>query len=141
MMASKNVDSVKAAHAAFNARNWASLRGLVAEDCVFTDGRGISHRGSEAFANDYSKAWADAFSDAEVTDAKYYDAGDTVVTEFVGRGTNDGQLGPMPPTSRRVDLPYCEVYHFGSDGKVSGGHAYFDMYGLLVQLGHAEPAG
>ena len=52
----------------------------------------------------------------------------------MGRGTNDGSIGPMPPTNRRVELPFCEIYHFGSDGKVIGGHPYFDMYGMLEQL-------
>jgi hypothetical protein len=47
----------------------------------------------------------------------------------------------MPATNRPIELPYCEIYHFNSDGKIIGGHAYFDMYGLLVQLGHAEPPG
>jgi ketosteroid isomerase-like protein len=88
--------------------------------------------------SDYSKAWADAFSDASITDTVYHDAGDTVVAEFVGRGTNDGPLGPLPATGRTVALPYCEIYHFDADGKVAGGRAYFDQLGLLVQLGLAE---
>ena len=46
----------------------------------------------------YSKPWADAFSDGKVTEARYYDAGDTVTVEFVGTGTHDGPLGPMPAT-------------------------------------------
>ena len=138
-MASKNVESVQAEHAGFNARDWDSIRRLFADDCVFVDGRGVEHKGPDAFVNDYAKGWPDAFSDAEVTEAKYHDAGDTVVAEFVGTGTNDGPLGPMPATNRRIELPYCEIYHFGPDGKIIGGHAYFDMYGMLVQLGHAEP--
>jgi hypothetical protein len=52
---------------------------------------------------------------------------------------NDGSIGPLPPTNRQVSHPFCEIYHFGADGKIIGGRAYFDMYGMLVQLGHAEP--
>ena len=137
-MTSKNEQAVRASHQGFNDRDWDSMASLVADDCVFVDGQGNAHKGPDAFANDYSKGWADAFSDGKVTDAKYYDAGDTVVAEFVGRGTNDGPLGPMPATGRTVELPYVEIYHFGPDGKVVGGHAYFDMYGMLVQLGHVE---
>jgi ketosteroid isomerase-like protein len=140
-MTSKNVAAVQAEHAGFKARDWKSIERLIADDCVFVDAQGIVHKGPEAFANDYAKGWVNAFSDGEVTEAKYYDAGDTVVTEFVGRGTNDGPLGPMPATNRPIELPYCEIYHFGSDGKIIGGHAYCDMYGLLVQLGHASPPG
>ena len=138
-MASNNVAAVQAEHAAFNARDWESIQRLIAEDCVFVDAQGTVHKGPEAFANDYAKSWANAFSDAEVTEGKYHDAGDTVVAEFVGRGTNDGPLGPMPATNCRIELPYCEIYHFNSDGKIVSGNAYFDMYGLLVQLGHVQP--
>jgi steroid delta-isomerase-like uncharacterized protein len=138
-MASKNVQAVQAEHSGFNARDWDSIRGLIADDCVFTDAQGTAHKGPDAFANDYAKGWADAFSDAEVTEAKYHDAGDTVVAEFVGRGTNDGPVGPMPATNRRIAIPFCEIYHFGPDGKVVSGNAYFDMYGMLVQLGHIDP--
>ena len=140
-MATKNIESVQAQHAAFNARDWDAMRRLISQDCVFVDGRGVAHKGPDAFVNDYAKPWADALSDGAVTEAKYYDAGDTVVAEFVGRGINDGPLGPLPPTNRHVELPYCEIYHYGSDGQVVGGHAYFDMYGMLVQLGHADPPG
>ena len=70
-MASKNVESVQAEHAGFNARDWDSIRRLFADDCVFVDGRGVVHKGPEAFVNDYAKGWPDAFSDAEVTEAKY----------------------------------------------------------------------
>ena len=138
-MASKNVATVQAIHQAFNDRDWDAIRDRIATECVFVDGRLISYKGPEAFAHDYSKAWVDAFSDGKVTSAKYYDAGDTVVTEFVGVGTNDGPLGPMPATNRHLDLPYCEIYHFGASGKVVSGQAYLDMYGMLVQLGHVEP--
>jgi steroid delta-isomerase-like uncharacterized protein len=138
-MASKNVAAVQAEHAGFNARDWESIQRLIADDCVFVDGSGVAHKGPEAFVTGYAKVWFDAFSDAEVTEAQYYDAGDTVVTEFVGRGTNDGSLGSLPSTNRPVSLPLCEIYHFGTDGKITGGRAYFDVYGMLVQLGHAEP--
>jgi hypothetical protein len=56
----------------------------------------------------------------------------------VGRGTNDGPLGPLPATGREVILPYCEVYHFNAAGKVIAGECYWDQLGLLRQLGVAE---
>ena len=79
-MAGKNVQTVQTEHKAFMARDWAAIRDLIADDCVFVDGTGTAHKGPEAFANDYAKSWADAFSDAAVTEARYYDAGDTVVS-------------------------------------------------------------
>jgi steroid delta-isomerase-like uncharacterized protein len=140
-MAGKNVKAVQAEHKAFNARDWDTIKGLIADDCVFVDGTGVAHKGPDGFANDYAKPWSQAFSDAKVTETKYYDAGDTVVAEFVGTGTNDGPLGPMPATNRPLSLPFCEIYHFGPDGKVIGGGSYFDSFAMLVQLGHAQPPG
>lgn len=74
-MAGKNVQTVQAEHKAFNDRDWASIRGLIADDCVFVDGTGAAHKGPDAFANNYAKSWANAFSDARVTETRYYDAG------------------------------------------------------------------
>ena len=138
-MASRNVETVRTVHAAFNERDWDLMRSKIAESCEWVDGRGIVHKGPEEYATSYSKPWADAFSNGEITEARYYDAGDTVVAEFVGRGTQDGALGPMPASGKSVKLPYCEIYHFDSGGSVTSGAAYFDAYGLAVQLGFAEP--
>jgi steroid delta-isomerase-like uncharacterized protein len=137
-MAPKNVQTIKAVHDAFNDRDWDAIRRMIADECVFIDGRGTSHKGPDAFALQYAKPWADAFSDGKITDAKYYDAGNAVATEFTGRGTNDGTLGPLPPTGRRADLPYCEIYEFNAEGKIVSGRAYFDQLTLLIQLGHAQ---
>ena len=137
-MSSANVAAIQAAHEGFNNRDWDAVRARIADDCVWIDGTGRRHDGAEAFARDYAKGWADAFSDGKITEARYHDAGDTVVTEFVGRGTNDGPLGPMPATGKQLVLPYCEIYSFNSDGKVAGGRAYFDQLTLLTQLGHAQ---
>ena len=136
-MAASNVDAIRAEHEAFNNRDWDSMKGLFADHCVFVDARGQSHEGPDAFVEDYSKGWANAFSDGEIAEARYHDAGDTVVAEFVGRGTNDGPLGPLPASGRQASVPYCEIYEFDDDGRITGGRAYFDQLGLMVQLGHA----
>jgi steroid delta-isomerase-like uncharacterized protein len=133
-MSSPNVASARALDQAFNYRDWEAAHAMIADDCVFVDGTGQRHEGPEAFAQQYFKPWVDAFSDARRTEVSYYDAGDTVVVELVGRGTNDGDFGPMAATGRRVELPYCEIYHFDADGKVDSGHAYYDLNGLLAQL-------
>ena len=139
-MSSANLACAEAMHNAFNSRDWDGLRASIAADCVFIDGTGHRHEGADAFTDDYSKPWAEAFSDANRSEPHFYDAGDTVIVEIIGRGTNDGPLGPMPATGRHVDLPYCEVLHFNAEGKVSSGHAYFDQMGMLAQLGHTPPA-
>ena len=64
-MTSKNEQAVRASHQGFNDRDWDSMASLVADDCVFVDGQGNAHKGPAAFANDYSKGWADALSDGK----------------------------------------------------------------------------
>ena len=129
-----NVDTARAVGDCFNRRDWDGMRALAAEDCLWIDGRGETYNGKDGLVA-YGQGWADAFSDGQVTERQYYDAGDTVVAEFVGRGTHDGSLGSIPATGKRVDLPYLEVYHFDGEGKIRSGRAYFDQLGLLSQLG------
>jgi len=140
-MSSSNLAAAQKLHEAFNSRDWDVAQSVIAEDCVFVDGTGQRREGPSAFATEYFKPWVDAFSDAQRTEVEFYDAGDTVVVELLGRGTNDGPFGPVAATGKRVELPYCEVYHFNADGKVSSGHAYFDQLGLMAQLGVAPSAG
>lgn len=133
---SQNADAVHAIQTAFNSRDWDALVSNVTDDCVFIDGQGQVLHGKEGLRG-YGQGWAAAFSDGKITDARIYDAGDTVVTEFVGRGTHDGPLGPVSATGRSVSVPYLEIYHFDADGRITSGRAYFDMLGLMQQLGVA----
>lgn len=132
----RNADTVHANQEHFNNRDWDALVAAVADECVFIDGQGQVLRGKDGIRA-YSQGWVTAFSDGKVTDVRIYDAGDTVVTEFVGRGTHDGPLGPIPATGKSVSLPYVEISHFDADGKITSGRAYFDMLGLMTQLGVA----
>jgi hypothetical protein len=60
------------------------------------------------------------------------------VIQFIGRGTNDGAMGPAPATGRRVSVPFCDIVTFDSKGQIIRGETYFDMLSMLVQLGLAE---
>jgi SnoaL-like polyketide cyclase len=60
-----------------------------------------------------------------------------VVAEFTGKGSNDGYLGPLPPSGLPVELAYVHIFHFNDEGKVNFGRAYFDQLSLLQQLGYA----
>lgn len=132
----RNADAVHALQEHFNSRDWDAMVADVSDECVFIDGQGQVLHGKEGLRG-YGQGWVTAFSDGKVTDSRIYDAGDTVITEFVGRGTHDGPLGPVPATGRSVSLPYLEIYHFAADGKITSGRAYFDMLGLMQQLGIA----
>ena len=137
-MASKNVKTALAAYDAFNARDLDKAVSAYAENVPWEDhGRGITTKTRAEF-KDSLKEWIDGFSDGKITDVEAIDAGDTVIVQYVGRGTNDGAMGPAPATGKRASLPGVDIVHFDKAGKIIRGETYFDMFGLLVQLGLAE---
>ena len=84
------------------------------------------------------QGWAGAFPDSRTEITGLYAGDDFVDLEFTGRGTHEGVLktpmGEVPPTSRLVEVHFCEVYRT-RDGKIASGHTYFDAATGMVQLG------
>jgi steroid delta-isomerase-like uncharacterized protein len=137
-MASKNVATALAVYDAFNARDLDKAVSATLENVAWEDhGRGVTLK-TRAEVKASFKEWADAFSDGKITDTKAIDAGDSVIVEYVGRGTNDGAMGPLPSTGKRVSVPFVDIVHFNKDGKISGGATYYDTFSMLVQMGLAE---
>ena len=134
-MESRNVATYRAGHEAFNRRDFGAMVKEYAENIRWTDhARSITFRTPREFEDDFLAGWIRASSDCRVTDARYTDAGDTVVARFVAKGTNDGPLGSLPATGRTWSLPICEMWHFDADGRVVGGEIYYDQVSLLAQL-------
>lgn len=137
-MASKNVATALAVYEAFNARDLDKAVSTTLENAVWNDhGRGVTTK-TRSELKAYFKEWADAFSDGKITDTKAIDAGDTVVVEYVGRGTNDGAMGALPASGKRIELSFVDIFNFDNDGKINGGGSYYDTFSMLVQMGVAE---
>jgi ketosteroid isomerase-like protein len=137
-MASRNVETVKAAHQAFNMRDFDAVANLLAEDITYHDrARDMIFRGRTAF-KEFMQSWVAAFSNVEVFEPTYIDAGDTVIALFVGQGLNDGQLGPLRATGKPARFHFCEIAHFNDKGQIASGAAYYDQLSIMVQLGHAQ---
>jgi steroid delta-isomerase-like uncharacterized protein len=138
-MASKNVETLRAAHENWNRRDFPGVIRDVAEELVYTDNaRGLNLNSRDKFL-EWTQAWAKAFSDARITKPEYIDAGDIVVARFTAEGTNDGPLGSFQPTGQRMSLPFCEICHFDQQGRIVMAGCYYDQYTLLTQLGHIQP--
>jgi steroid delta-isomerase-like uncharacterized protein len=132
---SRNLDIYRAGHEAFNRRDLDAMIDAYAEDISWTDhARGVTFRTPQEFKSEFLEGWIHASSDCRVTDARYTDAGDTVVARFVAQGTNDGPLGSFPATGKAWALPICEMWHFDAEGRVVGGEIYYDQVSLLAQL-------
>ena len=139
-MASKNVETFMASHRAFNTRDFEAVVNAMAENVKYEDrARGLSFEGRSGFKQ-FMQGWVAAFSNAEVSEPRYADAGNVVVAQFIGRGTNDGPLGPLPKTGRQMKTPFCEIMTFNDKGQIISGAAYYDQLSILIQLGHAQPA-
>jgi C-1 hydroxylase len=138
-MASKNVESVRAAHESWNRRDFDGIVRNMADNLVYADRpRNLTIKGKQKF-KEWTQAWAKAFSDGRITKAEYIDAGDTVVAQFTVEGTNDGPFAGLPATGRRMICAYCEISRFDKSGRVISGDGYYDQYTMLVQLGHVQP--
>jgi hypothetical protein len=135
-MESGNVKTYRAGHEAFNRRDFGAMVERYAERIRWTDhARGVTFETPREFQDVFLAGWVDASSDCRVTDARYADAGDTVVARFVARGTHDGPLGPFPATGKEWALSISEMWHFDPDDSVVGGDIYYDQFSLLMQLG------
>ena len=132
-----NVERHRDALEAFNRRDIDAIVAPYADHFTATDyaqGQSIKSR-DEVRA--WNQAWLDAFSDGKIEDLVCIGMGEWTVARFVGRGTNDGPLLGNDPTGQRVELPLCDVARW-RDGSIIEEHLYYDVYGMLVQLGLAQ---
>jgi steroid delta-isomerase-like uncharacterized protein len=135
-MTSRNVHTYRVGHEAFNERDFAAVTSRYADSITWTDhAQGRTFRTTQEFRDDFLANWGRASSDIRITDARYTDAGETVVSRFTVVGTQDGPLGPVPATDERFALDLCEMWHFDPSGRVVGGDLYYDQLSLLIQLG------
>jgi len=135
-MTSRNADTYRVGHQAFNQRDFAAMTSMYADEISWTDhAQGRTFRTPREFRDDFLANWVRASSDIRITDPRYTDAGQTVVAQFTAVGTQDGPLGPVPATGEHFALALCEMWHFDPSGRVVGGDLYYDQLSLLVQLG------
>jgi steroid delta-isomerase-like uncharacterized protein len=138
-MSAKNVKTLRAAHESWNKRNFAGVIDNAAENLTYTDHARVITLGTREKFREWTEGWAKAFSDGRITNPQYTDAGKLVVAQFTVEGTNDGPLGSLKATGRKMSLPFCEICYFDKQGRIVSGGCYYDQYTLLTQLGHLQP--
>lgn len=145
MSAHGNEAIVREAHEAFNAGDLDRAVAYAAEDAEWvTVATGETFRGPEGYRQ-YMLGFKDAMSDASTEITAVHAGEDFAVVEFIGRGTHDGPMaspgGEVPPTGRPLETRFCEVFDI-RDGRISGVRSYFDLAGMMIQLGlMPEPEG
>jgi predicted ester cyclase len=129
-----SVEVHRAAHEAFNSREWGRLRTLTAADVMYVDHpRGLILRSFEEL-RDAMQQWTAGMSDARVEECRYLDAGTHSVCRFAGRGTNDGPLGPAQATGQQMDLAFCEIVRV-EDDRIVEGEILYDAMTMMSQFG------
>ena len=123
---------------AFNAGDWDRFQATLDPDCVYDEPGTQRHvEGTEAIL-EINRSWREAFPDAHGTIQRAVAANGTVTLEITWEGTQSGALqtpeGELPPSNRRVTIKAAEVFDIEGD-KVKEAHHYFDMAGMLQQLG------
>jgi steroid delta-isomerase-like uncharacterized protein len=133
-----NVDVAREQIEAFNAGDWDRFQATIAQDCVYDEPGTQRHaEGSDAIV-ELNRGWKETFPDAHGTVERAVAANGTVTLEIVWEGTQEGALptpeGELPPSHRRVKIKAAQVFDVEGD-KIKEAHHYFDMAGMLQQLG------
>ena len=55
-------------------------------------------------------------------------------------GTQTGQMGPFPPSGKRIDCDFAGIFRF-EDGKIAEIWVTWDNIDILAGLGHITPPG
>jgi phosphatidylinositol alpha 1,6-mannosyltransferase len=123
--------------AAFNAKDWPALAGLMADDIECVSFAGAVHRGIDG-NREFHATWWNAFPDCRVTAHSLHVDGSTVIEEGTFTGSHRGvfrtPMGEISPTGRRVRAECINVLTV-ERGRVARQHLMFDRLDLLDQLG------
>lgn len=122
----------------WNRRDWDAYRGFMHESYSYTGGDGNRMDGPDAGVR-VGQMFATAFPDGKINVKHAHASDNTVVIEFVGTGTHNGEFPGVPASGRKINIPVCDVIEF-RDGKIYAEREYIDMLALMQQLG-AIPEG
>jgi hypothetical protein len=99
---------------------------------------GLLLEGREAVAAGYASSLA-AFPDSEISNEGEVVEGNHYVHWGRFRGTLTGSWLGLPPTNRRLDLPFVAVIEV-REGRMIGEALYYDLDTLCTQAGHTVEA-
>jgi len=133
-----STDTVRKFFQAINDNDPDTAAAQVTDDAKFTElPTGRTYQGPSGVRENFA-FWLGAFPDGKVEVTNIIEAGDKVVVEYKGRGTNTGPMmteqGEMPPTGKSVTLEFCDVLEMKGD-KIAGGRSYYDTGTMMRQLG------
>ncbi len=138
MSAQDTASLVRQVYDAYNDRQFDHAAQLVTDDYEWTMvPTGQSFHGPDGM-REYLAGWDRGFPESKVEITNVITSGEHAIVEFTGRGVHGGPLqtpmGEIPPTGKRAEVNFCDVYEIRG-GKLRRGRSYFDMATLMRQLG------
>lgn len=125
----------------FNTRDLDRVAAICADDFILEDiPAGLTLRGPAGMRL-WLQTWVDAAPDAQAELRRIFGEGEWIATEHHGTATHTGPLrtptGEIPPTGRRLDLWFSELFEV-RDGRLRAMRAYYDGAAFMRQLGLLE---
>ena len=133
--ANKNI--VRAFVEAINAKDWSTLRQLVAPD--FLRHSVAAGEPRVASVDDLIRFLEQEFPDACESIEDILAEKDKVAVRHRFRGTQKGPMGPFPPSGKVLDATYLALYRV-EEGRIVEAWAEWDNMAGLRQLGHQSAA-
>ena len=95
-------------------------------------------QGGEAIGKDIAD-FLTALPDLQLRVLSTITQGTSYAAEITMSGTHKGPLltptSQVPPTNKRVEIGACLVGRLDNDGRISEEHRYYDLAGMMAQLG------
>jgi steroid delta-isomerase-like uncharacterized protein len=131
----KNVEIAKNALGALEPKGEEKFTSLLSDDIEHDGLFALETTKGKADAKKFFKSFTTAFPDAKFDVKRAIGIGDQwVIVESTMKGTNKGQLGPLPATKRPVDIHLADVFRI-KDGKINRVWTYQNSLELQEQLG------
>ena len=122
---------------AFTNDDLAMHAALYAEDAIYYEASQKVH-GREAI-QELLSVWYQAFSNVKFEYRNVMTCGEHFIYEGTMHGTHTGPLatpeGDVPPTGRKIEIPFAFIARMSPDGLIQEDRTYFDSALMAQQLG------
>ena len=134
--AADNTETVRTMIDLVNQRNLDALHTVIADDVVrhsaATPGVVVTNLDEfKAFLEADFSGIPDSVQEIDII----FGGGDKVAVRARYIGTQTGQMGPFPPSGKRVELPFMAILRIEND-KIAEMWVEWDNISILTQLGH-----